>query len=106
MRVLLDECVPRKFKFHLVGHACSTVPEAGFAGSKNGELLALAEREGFEIFVTLDKGLAYQQSLRGRQLAVIVLRTSSNRLADVLVLTEKCLAAAAIAKPGTITFVG
>ena len=57
MRVLLDECVPRKFKFSISGHNCRTVPEAGFAGKTNGELLVLAERDGFEVFLTLDKGV-------------------------------------------------
>lgn len=52
MRLLLDECVPRKFKNHLVGHECQTVPEAGMAGKKNGELLILAEAAGFEVFLT------------------------------------------------------
>jgi hypothetical protein len=62
MRVLLNECVPHKFKYKLSGHDCRTVPEAGFAGKKNGELLVLAEEQGFEIFLTLDKGVAYQQA--------------------------------------------
>jgi hypothetical protein len=44
MKVLLDECLPRKFKNHLTEHECSTVPEAGWAGKKNGELLSLAEQ--------------------------------------------------------------
>jgi len=52
MRILLDECIPKKFKKCFVGHECSTVPEAGLAGYKNGELLTLAEREGFEVFLT------------------------------------------------------
>jgi hypothetical protein len=63
MKVLLDECIPRKFKECFVGHACSTVPEAGFAGERNGELLSLAEQQGFEVFLTLDKGIQYQQNL-------------------------------------------
>jgi hypothetical protein len=52
MRVLLDECVPRKFKYSLLDHDCHTVPEAGLAGKKNGILLGLAEAAGFEIFLT------------------------------------------------------
>lgn len=47
-RLLLDECIPRKFKSHLSGHDCVTVPEAGWAGKKNGELLSLAENAGFQ----------------------------------------------------------
>jgi len=56
MKVLLDECLPRKPKHHLPGHECQTVPEAGWAGKKNGELLLLTEKSGFEIFLTLDRG--------------------------------------------------
>ena len=51
MKVLLDECIPRKFKNCLPGHECQTVPIAGFAGKKNGELLRLAEAEGFDVFL-------------------------------------------------------
>ena len=47
-RVLLDECVPRKFKEHFPGHECVTVPELGLAGKKNGELLSLAEEAAFK----------------------------------------------------------
>jgi hypothetical protein len=63
MKLLLDECLPRKFKNHLPGHECYTVPEIGWAGKKNGELLLLAEKSGFEIFLTLDQGMEYEQNL-------------------------------------------
>jgi hypothetical protein len=56
MKLLLDECLPRKFKHHLHGHECHTVPEEGWAGKKNGDLLSLAEKSGFEVFLTLDRG--------------------------------------------------
>jgi hypothetical protein len=54
-----------------------TVPEAGLAGKKNGYLLDLAEKAGFEIFVTMDTGLEYQQNLAGRSVAILVLRGRS-----------------------------
>ena len=57
MKILLDECVPRKLKYNLPDHECRTVPEAGLAGKKNGSLLDFAESAGCEIFVTMDKGL-------------------------------------------------
>ncbi len=84
MRVLLDECVPKKFKNSLSGHDCSTVPEEGLAGRKNGELLALAESAGFQVFVTLDRGIEYQQNLHPRTIAVVIIRTKSSRLAELL----------------------
>jgi hypothetical protein len=83
MRLLLDECVPRKFKDLLLGHDCRTVPDEGLEGKKNGELLTLAEKSGFEAFLTLDRGLEYEQNLRGRIIAVILIRAKSSRLADL-----------------------
>jgi predicted nuclease of predicted toxin-antitoxin system len=84
MKVLLDECVPRKLKNSLVGHECQTVPEVGMAGRKNGELLALAREAGFEVFVTVDRGIEYEQSLASQDIAVVVLRAKSSRFADLL----------------------
>ena len=90
-KVLLDECLPRKFKSHLPGYDCLTVPEAGWAGKKNGELLSLAENAGFQVFVSLDQGIEFQQYLTGRNLAVILLRAKSNRLVDLIPLAGKIL---------------
>jgi hypothetical protein len=84
MKLLLDECLPRKFKNHLRGHECQTVPDAGWAGKKNGELLLLAEESGFQVLLTLDRGVEYEQNLKGREIAVILLSAKSNRLADLL----------------------
>ena len=84
MRILLDECIPRKLKYRLPDHECRTVPEAGLAGKKNGALLDLVESDGWEIFVTMDKGLAYEQNLAGRNIAILILRAKSNRLVDLL----------------------
>ncbi len=79
MRVLLDECLPRKLKQELVGHSVVTVPEQGWAGKKNGELLRLAEND-FDIFVTIDQNLTAQQNLSNINIAVVVLVAPSNRL--------------------------
>lgn len=84
MRVLLDECVPRKFKDSLYGHDCRTVPEEGLAGKKNGELLTLAESAGFQVFLTLDRGIEYQQNLHSGTIAVVIIRTKSSRLSELL----------------------
>ena len=70
--ILLGESVPRPIKTRLPEFSIRTVQEMGCAGLKNGELLALAERE-FDVLITADKNLRYQQSLTGRKLAVIVL---------------------------------
>jgi predicted nuclease of predicted toxin-antitoxin system len=66
MRILLDECIPRKFKRTLTEHSCQTVPEAGLAGKPNGDLLDSANREGFQVFITVDKGIEFEQNLTGR----------------------------------------
>ena len=78
MRLLLDECVPRKLKNNLPGHECKTVPEVGFAGKKNGELLSLAEQAGFEVFLTIDRGIEYEQNLATCKLAVIIIHAKSS----------------------------
>jgi len=89
MRLLLDECIPRSLKAHLNEHTCLTVQQAGWAGKRNGELLSLAE-EHFDVFVTLDKGIGYQQNLTGRKIAVLILRARTNRIADLLLLVPAC----------------
>ena|SRR5205814_230394 len=91
MRVLLDECIPRKLKNHLSAHECTTVPEAGFAGKKNRELLNLAVEAGFEVFVTLDRGIEYQQNLAVHNLTVLVLRSKSSRLDDLIAQVPRIL---------------
>ncbi|HXM68942.1 MAG TPA: DUF5615 family PIN-like protein [Candidatus Acidoferrum sp.] len=101
MKILLDECVPRRFSESLSGggNECLTVPEADFAGKSNGELLLLAEGR-FGAFVTLDKGLAYQQNLTGRRIGIILIRAKSARLADLLPHAKACLEAIARIRPG------
>lgn len=102
MRVLLDECVPRKLKRAFPNHDCRTVPEAGFAGKKNGHLLSLAESAGFAVFFTLDTGLQYQQNMAGRTISILIVRAKSNRLSDLLLLVEPCLAAMESVEPGQV----
>ena len=106
MRVLIDECLPRRLKNHLSDHDSRTVPEAGLAGKRNGELLSLADQQKYEIFLTMDKGVEYQQNLRGLGLAVIILRAKSNRLADLLAHLPDCLEQMRSIKPGQVVRVG
>ena len=84
MRILLDECLPKDLRKHLVGHECETVPRAGFSGKGNGELLEEAERSGWEVLLTLDQGMPYQQNLLGRTISIAVIKAQSNRLPDLL----------------------
>ena len=104
MRILLDECLPRRLKVHLVGHECRTVPEAGWAGKRNGELLELAEGS-YDVFLTLDKGTQYQQNLSGRGIAILILRAQSNRLEDLIDRVPACLAALEQVQAGQVILV-
>jgi hypothetical protein len=93
MKILLDECVPHPFKSFLSAqHECTTVPEAGLAGLANGELLGSAA-EFFEVFITLDKGIQYQQNIAGQSIAIVLIQARSNRLADLVVLVPAQLVA-------------
>ena len=75
MKVLVDECVPLKFVRLLTGHAFVTAQEKGWGSFKNGKLLALAEPE-FDLFLTCDRNLQYQQNLKGRKIAILLLSTN------------------------------
>lgn len=73
MKVLLDEQLPHRLRTYLGAHEVYTVDYMGWAGLKNGELLRAAEADGFEVFLTGDKNLAYQQNLGERRMAIITL---------------------------------
>ena len=105
MRILIDECVPRKVKSSFPMHECRTVQEAGFGGKQNGELLTLAEGQ-FEVFLTVDKGIRYQQNLSGRSIAVLIIRAASNDIDDILPHVPGCLAALNSIQPGEVVVVG
>jgi len=72
VKLLLDECLPRKLKGGLPGHEVKTVPEMGWAGIENGDLLPLIESK-FDAFITIDGNMRYQQNMSGRSFALIVL---------------------------------
>lgn len=105
MRILLDECVDRRLAEQILGHDVTTVPEAGWAALKNGELLGKAEHE-FDVFITVDRNLPSQQTLSRFAIAVIVLRARSNRVADLRALIPELLEILPAAKPGEVTWVG
>lgn len=105
MRVLLDENIPRKLKHRLSpDHDVATVPERGWAGLLNGDLLRAADAE-FDAFVTLDRGLAYQQDLTGRSLRLVVLRSVSNKYEDLLPLVPSIQAALNRLSPGAVAHI-
>lgn len=100
MRILLDECIPRRFKNSLAPHDCHTVAEQGWGGRRNGELLALAEKNTFQVFVTLDRGIEYQQNLKARSIAIVLLRSQTSRLSDLLPLAASILKVIESLQPG------
>ena len=104
MRVLLDECVPRALRTDLPGHEVKTVAEAGWAGVKNGGLLQIAAK-GFDILLTVDRNLEYQQNFSGLALAVIVMHAPSNDIVVLRPLMPAVLAAIPGARPGVVTHV-
>ncbi len=89
MRVLFDQGTPAPLRHFLVAHEVATAYERGWSTQKNGELLAAAELEGFEVLVTTDTNLKYQQDLSARAIAIVVLGTTSwpriKAAADVVV---------------------
>jgi predicted nuclease of predicted toxin-antitoxin system len=102
MRILIDECIDERFRNSLPGHHCQTVRYAGLAGLTNGELLTAAETAKFDVFLTVDQGIEYQQNLTGRSIAIIIFRTKSNRLKDLLPHLPVCLAHIESIQPGQI----
>ena len=77
MRVLFDQGTPVPLHGFLNSHTVTTVYEKGWSRTRNGDLLRLAEKETFEIFLTTDQSLKYQQNLTDRQIAIVVLPTTS-----------------------------
>ena len=91
MRILLDECVPWPMHKLLSGHSCSTVQAKGWGGINNGDLLQRAEGE-FDLFVTSDQNLRYQQNLIGRRIAILELSTNDiSRIQAARVLIEEAI---------------
>lgn len=83
MRILLDEDVPRRLAALLAGHEVSTVQHSGWSGVKNGRLLGLAAAE-FDVFLTMDSNLEFQQNLSALPIAVLVITAVSNRMEHLI----------------------
>jgi hypothetical protein len=76
LRILLDENLPTALSRLIIGHHVTAAFELGWAGISNGDLIAAAEAEGFEVLITADQNIRYQQNLTGRRLILIVLSTN------------------------------
>jgi hypothetical protein len=105
MRVLLDECLPRKLKYDVRADLVRTVPEMGWASIENGALLRLAET-AFDVFLTRDRNLEYQQNLAAFDLAVIVLVAPTNDIEDLRPLMKAANEVIESIRPTEVRYVG
>ena len=103
MKVLLDDCVPERLRSHLPGHEVHSVRFAGFSGRKNGDLLRLAQRAGYDVLLTVDQGVPYQQSMSGRTIAVLVLRAPANDIHTLKQMADAATRSLSSISSGTIT---
>lgn len=104
MKILLDECIDRRFAREIEGHEVVTVPQAGWAGIKNGELLTRAQTR-FDAFVTVDRNLAFQQNIPQFTIVIIVLQAPTSRLKDLRPLLPKLLQTISTAPKGQVSLV-
>jgi hypothetical protein len=103
--VLLDECIDARFAQHVTGFEIETVLGKGWSGISNGKLLTLAQAE-FDVFVTVDKNLSFQQHLPKFSIAVILIHCKSNRVQDLLQYLTDLVAAMPNATIGQVTHIG
>lgn len=104
MKILLDECLDRRLLHDLFGHEPWTTPQKGWAGLSNGQLLIKAAAE-FDVFFTVDRNLSLQQNVVEYPIAILVLKTKSNRIADLRPLDPAILKAIPRCIKGTVTIV-
>lgn len=105
MRLLLDECVPKRLKRELPGHEVKTVQDMGWAGIKNGALLRLADAK-FDAFLTVDQGIEYQHNFSNLKISILVMSAASNDVDDLRPLLPSVEAALASLRTGEIMRVG
>ena len=105
MRILLDESLPAELQAELPGHEVRTVRDMGWSGLKNGELLARSANQ-FDVFLTADQNLQYQQNLLTLPVAVVVLTAKSNRIADLRPLIPQLITALSALLPRTLKQIG
>lgn len=105
MELLLDECIDRRLARELIGHNVRTATQMGWATFKNGVLLSLAEKE-FDVFITVDRNLSYQQNLSKYDIALLVLRAKTNKLEDLRPLVPKILYSLSKIKSKQVVIIG
>jgi predicted nuclease of predicted toxin-antitoxin system len=105
MKILLDECLPLDLRHSFPCHDAHTVQWAGFKGKQNGELLRAAEADGYDVLLTVYQGIPRQQSIAGRRLSIVVVRSLTNQIEDLLPLVDAIAEALDTIRPGQIVTV-
>jgi predicted nuclease of predicted toxin-antitoxin system len=100
VKILLDECLPLDFRHSFPNHNAHTVQWAGLKGKKNGELVQAAELAGYDVLLTVDQGIPHQLASADRKLSIIVIRSRTNQLEDLLPLVRVILEAMETIQPG------
>jgi hypothetical protein len=101
MKLLLDECTPNRLRLDSPGHEVQTVEQAGLQGLKNGALIRQASSR-FEVLITVDQNLPFQQNITDNSIAIIILMGKSNRYYDLKMLAPKALHALRTIKAGDV----
>jgi len=105
MKILLDECLPIAFRHSFPDHDVHSADWAGLKGMKNGALLRAAEDRGYDVLLTTDQGIPYQQSSADRRISVLVVCALTNKLDDLLPLVPSAQAELARLRNGCVVFI-
>jgi predicted nuclease of predicted toxin-antitoxin system len=102
MKILLDECLPLDLRHSFPGHEAHSAQWAGLKSKKNGELLRSAELAGYDVLLTVDQGFEYQQNLTARKISIILIRSKTNQIEDLLPFVDAILDALKAVIPGQV----
>jgi len=102
VKILFDHCVPRPLRRELLGHETKTAREMRWEGLKNGKLLGEAQVAGFDVFLTVDQNIRYQQNLQGHAIAVVVMITNGITVEDLRLLLPAVEETLALVQPGQL----
>jgi predicted nuclease of predicted toxin-antitoxin system len=106
MKILIDECLPNDFRHCFPAHEVHSVQWARFKGKKNGELIRAAESAGYEVLLTVDQSIPHQQNSTTRRLSIVLIRSYTNQMEDLMPLVDSILEVLEIITPGESLPVG
>jgi predicted nuclease of predicted toxin-antitoxin system len=105
MKIIIDECLPKRLTQFFEKDLAYTVPQIGLSGSTDSELLEELDRRGVDIFITIDGNIEYQQQFLKRKFGTVVILAVSNRFSDLERLKDKILDAVNVVAKGEIEHV-